>query len=183
MIYIKLLLVLYIMRYTYKLVIRLILMLIVAFLFPYVYIILNPLTLNISYYLLQLFVNASLINSSIMVNNITLNFINACSAGAAYLLLIFLILSTKALSFKKMLLMFLIGASLIFIMNIVRIEILIWVLLDYGLNMFDNLHLFFWRGVSTIFVALIWFFLDIIFKLKTIPIISDVKYLVKAIQN
>jgi len=171
------------MRYEQKLVIRVGLLVLIALLFPYIYYLLNPLTLYASYYILKLFSEAILVNSSIIVSGISLNFIDACSAGAAFLLLALLILLTKALSFKRMLKMFVMGSVLIFVMNIIRIEFLIWILTNYGLNLFDKIHMFFWRIVSTVFVALIWIFMDKYFKLKTIPIYSDVKYLIQKIKG
>ncbi|MFH1456300.1 MAG: pacearchaeosortase [archaeon] len=171
------------MKYKHKLVVRIGLLVLVGILFPYIYYMLNPLTLHVSYYILRLFSEATLLNSSIIIEGITLNFIDACSAGAAFLLLAILVLLTKALSFKKMLKMFVMGSVLIFLMNIVRIEFLILILTNYGLNLFDKIHMVFWRILSTIFVALVWIFMDKYFKLRTIPIYSDIKYLIKMIKN
>ena len=89
---------------------------------------------------------------TIIANRQSLVFVTACVATAAYYLLTLLILFTKELSWKKMLKMFVVGALLILIMNIVRVIILIVVLFVEGSNWFELIHIAFWKFVSTIFV-------------------------------
>src|SRR3989338_5404729 len=53
----------------------------------------------------------------------------------------------------------------------------VFVLIKYGLNYFDMIHLFFWTFVASTYVALIWIFLTRKMKIKSIPAYSDIKYL------
>ncbi len=75
--------------------------------------------------------------------------------------------------------LFVYGALLIFAFNIVRILVLVFVYVTFGKNYFDALHLVLWQVVSTIVVVLIWLFLIKKYKIKRIPVYSDVKYLIK----
>jgi len=140
------------------------------------YIVLLPLTLRISYGLLQFFSEASLEGNLLQVGGKTLEFIPACAAVSAYILLGILILLTKGISFPKGIKLFLYGSLLIFLANLVRIELLIYVLVQFGKNYFDTLHLFIWQIVSSVYVALAWVFLTWRFKVKEIPIWSDVQW-------
>ncbi|MBI2673204.1 hypothetical protein HYX19_03010 [Candidatus Woesearchaeota archaeon] len=75
------------------------------------------------------------------------------------------------------------GILLILLLNIIRIDILIFIFLEYGINWFNNLHLFFWKFLSSIAVVLIWIFLCHKFKIKNIPVYSDFKFLMKEIKS
>lgn len=71
--------------------------------------------------------------------------------------------------------MFLLGSLIILIANIIRIEALIIILLKGGQNYFETLHLFIWKILSSVFVAGVWIFLIKKFKIKSVPLISDIK--------
>ena len=66
-------------------------------------------------------------------------------------------------------------------MNILRIDLLIFVLLEFGSDLFDKIHLVFWNFISGLYVAFVWIFLVKKFKVKSIPVVSDVKELYKRI--
>lgn len=138
------------------------------------YPLLAPLTLRTSYGILQFFTAATLEGTTIVVGQTTLEFIPACAALSAYILLAVLILLTEGISFRKGVFLFLYGGFLIFAANILRIEFLIYLLLSYGKNYFATLHLFLWKVVSSIYVALVWVFLTWRFQVKTIPVCSDI---------
>ena len=99
--------------------------------------------------------------------------IPACVAGAAYYLLLILNLTTpmntktrvKSISF--LLLSFL-------VLNIVRILIFIAIAAS-GSQYFDVAHRFVWYFGSTVLVVLLWFLNVWIFKIKNIPIYTDIK--------
>ena len=110
---------------------------------------------------------------SLIINNIALKFIPACIASLAYLLLILLILLTKDLSFKKSFGLFLLGSLIIFAANIIRIDALIYVYFEYGRDLFNQLHLFIWDILSSVFVASMWIFFVYIFNIKSIPVYND----------
>ena len=78
--------------------------------------------------------------------------------------------------------MFLLGSFLIFLMNLIRIFILIDVLVK-SQEVFPLMHDLFWSILASIYVVLIWIFLIYVFNIKTIPIYSDVKTLVNEIKK
>ena len=61
-------------------------------------------------------------------------------------------------------------------MNILRLVILIVLIINKSIA-FDITHKVFWYGVSTIYVVLIWVVTIFIFRIKEIPFISDVKFI------
>lgn len=71
----------------------------------------------------------------------------------------------------------LIGFVLIFVMNILRLTLMILVSLNFGQDWFNLVHLFFWHFVSGIYIALVWIFLVKYYKIDSIPIYDDIKYL------
>ncbi len=139
-----------------------------------IYFIISPLTFKLSYY--SLFYYSPILSSenSFIIENNKLNFIPACTAASAYLLLALLVLTTE-LKLKKSIKTFLLGSLLILIANIIRIDILIITLIEYGSKAFETVHLFFWKILSTIYVVLLWIFLTKYFKIKEIPIYTDFK--------
>lgn len=106
-----------------------------------------------------------------------LDFIPACVATSAYYLLTLLVLLTKDVKLKTRAYLFLSGSFLILLMNIIRIDILLYVLLNMGENWFEKAHIFFWQFLSSIYVAAVWIFLTYKFKVKSIPVYSDFKFL------
>ncbi len=167
------------MDYYKNLVIRIALVLIL-FLIPvnlFYLIFLKP-TLWLSFLTLNSY-NPSLGFDSLVIGNEILKFVPACIATSAYALLAILVLFTKDIDFKKMLKIFVFGSLIIFIANIIRIDLLIILLLESGVDWFNRLHLVIWKFFSTIFVVLLWIYLIKKFKVKTIPIYSDLMYLIK----
>ena len=143
-----------------------------------VYFLISSLTFNLSYYSL-FYYNPTLVSeASFIIGNHKLNFISACTAASAYLLLALLTLTTD-LNLKKSIKVFLLGSVLILIANIIRIDILIIALIEFGSRTFNTLHLFFWKVLSTVYVVLLWIFLTKIFKIKNIPIYTDFKEIYK----
>jgi len=116
---------------------------------------------------------------SLVIEDKILDFVPACVATSAYSLLALLILLSKNMKLKKGILMFISGALLILIMNIIRIDLQLYILLEFGKNYFDKVHLFFWHIVSSVYVAGVWIYLTYKFKLKSIPVYSDLKYLLE----
>lgn len=168
------------MRYEKKLVMRLALAIIIVLSYKIFYKVLIPLTLYPSFYILNLFYKASLQGQTILVNSHALIFIPACAALSAYILLAILILLTKDIKLKTGIKMFFLGSLIIFIANVIRIETLIFILVNGGRNYFETLHLFIWKVLSSIFVAIVWIFLIKFYKIKSIPLVSDIKYLRKS---
>ena len=172
------------MDYQKSLIIRIITALII-FIIPYEIInfILLKITLYGSYPLLLFNYNPLMINNGFVINNSILKIISACVATSAYYLLFILIISTKDLKLKDSVNLFLIGSFLILLANIIRIDILIYIFLEFGKNLFEKIHIIFWQFLSSIYVALVWIFLTRKFKIKNIPVYSDINYLLKIIKK
>lgn len=103
--------------------------------------------------------------------------VDACVAGAAYYLLLILNLSTpmklkKRLKSLGFLLLVFLG------LNIARIDIFL-VLLGRGFEYFDYTHRFVWYFGSTIMVVILWFINVWTFRIKEIPVYTDVKKIIE----
>lgn len=180
------------MDYTYKLLIRWFVALFFGIFFKIYYVIFSPLTFYATYLLLHLAGSPVIIEDgalftegvgAILMGDLVLRFIKACTAASAYFLLTLLIVLTKEIDWKKALQMFGVGSALIFVFNLIRVNILILVLVHFDLDWFNYLHLFFWKFLSTIVVVLIWFLLVKAYKVKNIPVYSDVKFLLGEIKK
>lgn len=142
------------------------------------YIIFTPLTIYFSYFLLNVFFESSLINSTININGLEITLINACIAGSAYYLLFILNLSTPNIKIEKRLLILAFSFSLLLIFNVFRIFFLA-ILFMYNCAYFEIVHSIVWHLISGALVILIWFFQIYFFKIKSIPFYSDLKFLYK----
>jgi exosortase/archaeosortase family protein len=146
--------------------------------FNIVNIILQTPTMYLAYAPLKLLgYNISITGTLIHIGDHTLRFISACTATSAYYLLAILILLTKDMSLKKGIKIFITGSLLILAMNVIRMDILLVVLEEKGINMFQSLHLVFWEIVSSVYVAAVWIFMIKKYKVKTIPALSDIQTL------
>lgn len=143
------------------------------------YTIFTPLTTYPLYFIFNLFFKTSLIGDTIFVQNqIPIQLIPACIAGAAYYLLLIFNLATPKIKIKKRIIMILFSFASLLILNILRIFLLSLILFS-GNDFFDVAHRLFWYLGSTVFVVGIWFAEVKIFKIKEIPIYSDLKLLYK----
>ena len=133
-------------------------------------------TVGLSYFVVGIFHSGVLEGNTLLVSGEIIEFVPACIAASAYLLLGLLILLTRGISFLKGVLLFVVGSLLILVGNVVRIEILVSFLLS-GVNYFETLHLLFWKILSSVYVVLVWVFLSWLFKVKEIPVYGDLKYL------
>lgn len=167
------------MKYEAKLVIRVLIAIILSLSAKLVYLVLAPITLYSSYFITKIFFPVVIKDNTFFLNNLTLEFVPACVAVAAYLLLSLLILLTKDIKAKTLVYLFVLGFFLILLANLIRIEIMVFVLVKYGNDLFATLDLIFWKVLSTVYIVLVWIFLTKLFKIKTIPVYSDVKYLIK----
>ncbi len=150
----------------------------IAIFSSYLSFLLLPLTLSFTYFILDIFLEPVLNNTTISINNISFTIIPACTALLAYILLLELILLTRNISLIQSLKLFFLGSVMIFIMNLLRILILIFIYLNFGRNYFAAVHLIFWHIISTIFIVFVWIFLVEAYKIKSIPIYSDIKSLI-----
>jgi exosortase/archaeosortase family protein len=166
------------MEYKDKFLLRVLIIFLAMLIYQDIYLILLPLTKFLSFLFLKLVDNtASILNNSLVVGGKSFKIISACVALPAYYLLLFLTLTTKDLSFKKSCKLLIVGSILIITMNIIRIDFLILVFIGLGKSWFDYIHLFLWKFVSGIYVALVWIFLTKKYNIQSIPIYDDFKYL------
>ncbi len=142
------------------------------------YLIFTPLTIYPVYFLLNVFFDASLKQNIISIKGLPIELIQACIAGAAYYLLLILNLSTPKIKLKQRIRMIIFSFSFLLILNILRIFFLSLIFLS-GNSFFNIAHKLFWYLGSTVFVVGIWFIEVKIFKIKEIPIYSDIKFLYK----
>lgn len=148
------------------------------------HIIFSKATLILSYNLLNVLgLNPALRPESIIIDNFNLLFVPACVATSAYYLLTALILLTKNIPLKKIFMLFAFGSLLLLIMNVIRIDILIVILLEYGTNYFETIHLFAWKILSSILVAAVWILMTYLLKIKSIPVYSDFMHLIHNIKS
>lgn len=167
-----------------SIILRYLILLIVAvpnlFLFYFIF---TPLTVYPVYFLLNLVFNASLVQNTILLGQeYAIEIISACVAGSAYYLLLILNLSTPDIPIKKRLNMIFLSFLSLLILNILRIFILVLVLMILP-NMFDVTHKLFWYFISILFVVGIWFTEVKYFRIKTTPVYSDIKFLIKNIKK
>ncbi len=124
--------------------------------------------------IISIFGNTTLFGNIIFYQGIIFQIIPACVAGSAYYLLFILIMSISDLKPIKHALILVFSFSLLFIINVLRIVVLVFM---FGSFYFEPIHLFFWYVLSTLFVFLIWVLCIKVFSIKEIPIYSDIKFL------
>lgn len=146
------------------------------------YLIFTPLTLYPSYFVLKLLYGASLVYPNIIkFQSFTAELIPACIAGAAYFLLVALNLTTpmnKKTRIKS--LAFIILSFLL--LNMIRIILFAYLAIS-GFQSFDLVHKLTWYFGSTILVVIIWLVNVYMFKIKSIPVYSDAREIIKSIEK
>ncbi|MAG78922.1 hypothetical protein CMI40_00925 [Candidatus Pacearchaeota archaeon] len=140
------------------------------------YFIFTPLTIYPVYLLFNLFFDATLSGNIINIGIFSIELIDACIAGSAYYLLLILNLSTPKIKIRKRIKMILLSFIFLLIINILRIFLLGSAFVS-GYPWFDATHKLLWYLGSTLFVIGIWFIEVKLFKIKEIPIYSDIKFL------
>lgn len=146
-----------------------------------IYTIFTPLTIYPVFWILNIFYNPILSNTTITLSNKVIELIPACIAGSAYFFLLILNLTTPMkIKQRTQSLIFLLTSFLI--LNILRISILSIFFIN-SLSFFDISHKIAWYSISTLFVVAIWFTSVKIFSIKQIPIYSDLKQLAKEIKK
>jgi len=169
-------------NYAVLIFLRYLILLGIMFTLPVFYLILRPLTIHFSAFLLNLFYDV-LVTQDFLIINLTLpiQIVSACVAGSAYLLLLILNLSVP-MKPKKRAYSIAFSFVLLFFVNVLRI-LVFSILHINNFRFFDLAHKFTWYFLSTLFVVTIWFFSVKIFKIKKIPFYSDFKYFLKIIKS
>ena len=142
------------------------------------YFLFKPLTIYLSYFLLDIFFNTNLSGNVILIKNFPIVIINACVAGSAYYLLLILNLTTPKIKTKKRIKMIFFCFGIFLLINVLRIFFLSILALSES-SLFDITHKIFWYLGSVVFVIGIWFLAVKIFKIKNVPIYSDLTFLYK----
>jgi len=142
------------------------------------YKIFTPLTVYPVYLLLNLFYDAQIVSGNIVLISqiIPIEIIGSCVAGSAYYLLLMLNLFTPEIKTKKRISMIILAFIAFLIINILRIFFLSLLAISDS-AFFDITHKLFWYLMSTIFVVGIWFWQVKKYKIKEIPLYSDIKYI------
>jgi len=144
------------------------------------YTIFTPLTIKTFAFLIGLFTPTTLIQNIVITDYFAFEIIPACVAGSAYYLLFILIFSTPNINKLKRFKVVLFSFTFLFLLNLLR---LITLALFSNSIYFESIHVFFWYGLSTIFVVGIWLSSIKIFKIKSIPAYDDFKFLIRKIKR
>lgn len=147
-----------------------------------IYKIFTPLTIYSSVIFLKLFYPVIFFGNQILINQSKIiEIIPSCVAGSAYVLLLILNLFVSMKS-KQRICSIIFSFILFFALNLSRI-IILSVLLVNDFEFFYITHKIFWYVLSTVLVVGVWFLTIKIFKVKEIPVYSDIKYFLKSIRE
>ena len=138
------------------------------------YKILTPITVVSVGAMLSLFTEIIISGNLILVKSVIIEIAPACVAGAAFYLLFILIFTTAEIKPKKRFLAIITATAMLFFLNISRI---VFLSLLVNKAYFFVVHWVLWHIASTLFVVAVWFIIVWIYKIKSVPIYSDIKYL------
>ena len=156
--------------------IRYSILLVLGFLSFQFYKILQPITFYSIFGILKPFYSIEIIDIFLAIDKTYfIEIIPSCVAASAYLLLIALNLSIP-MNKKQRIYSLTFSILSFFILNLLRI-IILTVLFVNEYILFESIHEFSWYVLSTIFVVVIWLLSVKIFKIKSIPIYSDILFL------
>ena len=143
------------------------------------YKILTPLTIKSAGAIISLFTKTTIIGNMIFTKGVIIEIVPSCVAGAAFYLLFLLIFSTAEVKPKKRFMVIITATAILFLLNIFRITFLT-LIVDKAYFLLT--HWILWNLASTIFVVAIWFSIVKIYKIKSIPVYSDIKYLASLVK-
>ncbi len=173
------------MRYTYSLIIRvaigLALLLIPINIFKIMF---EAITLSLTYSLLKLADTGAVIGSYGVRNAIdilggyTVRIVEYCVTASAYYLYTLFVILVYDVSITKRIMLLVLGYFAIFVMNIMRILVLVIMLVDKGPEYFSTAHDLLGVALSIFYVIVIWILFSVAMGIKQIPIITDVRILI-----
>ncbi len=137
------------------------------------YKIMTPLTLQGSFALINIFSRGLLQGNSIFLTDKIIKLIPACIAGSAYYLLFILVFSTLDINIKKRFKILIFSFSIFYVINVLRIVTFTFL----HISLFETLHIISWYFLSTFLVVGIWLSSVKLFKIKSIPVYSDLIFL------
>jgi len=137
-------------------------------------------TIKASFYIISIFTQATLTNSTIIFQSHSIEIIPACIALSAYYLLLILNLSTP-MPIKKRAYSLILTFALLFLVNVFRIAVFSFIFVS-SQSLFTAFHFITWILLSSIIVFLVWYTGIKVFDIREIPVYSDLKFLVKQIR-
>jgi len=145
------------------------------------YKILLPLTIYPLSFVLGFFYNTIVLGEIMILSNISIELIPACIAISAFYLLLILNLTTP-IGYKRQAQTIIFSLLSLLLINILRLIILsIFLIKEYA--GFEVLHEVFWYVLSIFIVVGIWFLTVQMFKIKEIPIYSDIRSIIKILKH
>ncbi|MEM4244929.1 MAG: pacearchaeosortase [Candidatus Nanoarchaeia archaeon] len=178
------------MRYTHSLVIRVVLALLLLTvptmifntnLFQYLF---EGLTIKTVYFFLKIAnIEAVIGNYGIrhaidIYGEYTLNIVKYCVTASAYYLFTLLTILVYDVSILKRIKMLIFGYAAIFLMNIVRILILVITLIEKGTDSFATAHDILGTILAIFYVIIMWVMLSFAMGIKNMPVITDIRILI-----
>ncbi len=139
------------------------------------YFIFTPLTIYPVFFLLKLFFPVSLSGSTLILKGTPIQLVKSCIAGSAYYLLLILNLTTP-MQLRKRVFSVLFSFLVFLIINIFRIFFFSILFLHF-FSLFKLAHLITWYLLSAVIIFLVWLTEIKLFKIKKIPVYSDIKFL------
>jgi exosortase/archaeosortase family protein len=135
---------------------------------------LTPLTIRAVAAILDIFSNPFVMDNMIFLKKVIIEIVPACVAGSAFYLLFMLVVSTPDMDIKKRVLVLVTSFSLLFFLNTLRLVLLVPLTTT---PYFETIHWIFWHLISTVFVVAIWVSVVYIYKIKGVPVYSDIKFI------
>jgi exosortase/archaeosortase len=146
------------------------------------YLIFTPLTAYSFYFLIKIFYQEAIIqNVDIIFNNVRIELVEACIAGAAYFML-YILNFTTPMSVRKRIYSVLFSFSLFFVINVLRIFIFA-LLFANNFSLFNILHMLVWYFISGFIVFFVWIITIKRFNIKNIPVRDDIQEIKRLIKN
>ena len=133
-------------------------------------------TLFCSNFAINLIYGSRIYENTIITGNFFIEIIPACAAVSAYLLLITLNITTS-MSLVRRLWTLAFSLLSLFIINIIRIALLAILFINES-KYYNDLHHILWYIISTLFIIGLWFLTAYIFKIRNIPVYSDIKTII-----
>lgn len=141
------------------------------------------LTLGVVGALLKAVGSVQVTGNVLFFHGVYFQFVAACIAPEAYLLLAALLLTVHHRSFVQAGKLLGIAWGMFFLGNIARIMVLVWIRIAFGAELFHAADWLVWNFMSVGFIVLLWLFLRTRYDLIGIPVVQDMFTLLKLIRD
>jgi exosortase/archaeosortase family protein len=146
------------------------------------YSILTPLTVYSVSQTISLFTEVITEGIFIHLNDFSVELVRGCVAGSAFFLMFILVFSTADIKPQKRFYALITALAMLFVLNFLRIILLVLIYSPTNVY-FDAIHWVLWHLISVCFVVGIWFLVVKIYKIKSVPVHSDIKFLLNFSSN